>query len=55
MAEQEAAIPFMVIFGDDELKAGSVKVKALGAQTEELVPRTELVDVLRTKMRVLGL
>eukprot|EP00898_Chlorokybus_atmophyticus_P006253 jgi/Chlat1/6629/Chrsp482S06115 len=42
----EAGIPWMVIFGGDELERGVVKVKNLADRTEQEVPRAELADTL---------
>jgi len=47
-AALEQGIPFMVLFGEDELKADTVKVKDLRAKTEETVPLGELVEHLKT-------
>jgi len=45
-------IPFMVIVGEDEAKEDTCKVKDLKARTEETVPVSELVSMLR-KMGVI--
>ena len=37
----------MVIFGNDELEKGTVKVKDLAAEVELEVPERELVETLR--------
>ncbi len=42
-------IPYAVIFGSDEWKANTVKVKFLATRAEEVVPRAELVEYLRKK------
>uniref|UniRef100_A0A383VD50 Histidine--tRNA ligase, cytoplasmic n=1 Tax=Tetradesmus obliquus TaxID=3088 RepID=A0A383VD50_TETOB len=43
----EQGIPFMVLFGDDELQQGLVKVKGMAAKTEESVPLEGLVGELQ--------
>jgi histidyl-tRNA synthetase len=42
-------IPYAVIFGSDEWKAGTVKVKNLATREQEEVPRGDLVEYLRKK------
>jgi len=42
----ERGIPFMVVFGPDELDKGVVKVKNMSAKTETEVDVSELVAVL---------
>ena len=42
----ERAIPFIVVFGADELKKGTVKVKNMTKFTEVEVPIEELVATL---------
>jgi histidyl-tRNA synthetase len=42
-------VPFMVIVGENELAENKCKVKDMKAETEELVPMTDLVTVLRSK------
>lgn len=46
----EQAIPFMVLFGDEELKEGVFKVKDIAQKTEEVVREGDLVEVLRVKI-----
>eukprot|EP00878_Enallax_costatus_P014599 GHUV01015273.1.p1 GENE.GHUV01015273.1~~GHUV01015273.1.p1 ORF type:complete len:810 (+),score=288.70 GHUV01015273.1:998-3427(+) len=43
----EQGIPYMVLFGDDELQNGVVKVKDMAAKTEETVAVDQLVDQLQ--------
>jgi histidyl-tRNA synthetase len=42
-------IPYAVIFGPNEWKAGTVKVKNLATREQEDVPRADLVEYLRKK------
>lgn len=44
-------IPYAVIFGEDELKSGTVKLKELATRTEETVSRADLPAVIRTKFQ----
>jgi histidyl-tRNA synthetase len=41
----------MVLFGDDEIKSGVVKVKDMGAKTEDVVPVSELVATLGDRIK----
>ena len=43
----KGGVPCMVIFGNDELEKGTVKVKDLAAEVELEVPERELVETLR--------
>lgn len=43
----EQGIPFMVLFGEDELAGGTVKVKDMAAKAEEAVPLDGLVARLQ--------
>eukprot|EP00775_Hariotina_reticulata_P012337 gene12337-12470_t len=43
----EQGIPFMVLFGDDELKSGVVKVKDMAAKTEDAVAVDDLAGHLQ--------
>lgn len=45
----ERGIPFMVVFGNDEIKNGVVKVKDMRSHTEVEIPRAELVNTLLTQ------
>lgn len=45
----ERAIPFMVVFGTDELANGTVKVKDMRNKTEDEVPLAQVVEVLLGK------
>lgn len=40
----------MVLFGDEELQAGSVKVKDMGQKTEDVVPLSDLSEDLRRRL-----
>lgn len=46
----EAGIPLMVLFGEDELRKGVVKIKDLAAKEEVEVVREGLVEALRGKL-----
>jgi histidyl-tRNA synthetase len=46
----EQGIPFLVLFGEDELAGGKVKVKDMGAKTEELVNLEEVVGDLQRRL-----
>jgi threonyl-tRNA synthetase len=43
-------IPFMVLFGEDELNAGMVKVKDMAAKEEATVHVAGLVEYLKTAL-----
>lgn len=45
----ERGIPFMIVFGQDELDNKVVKLKDMKAHTEEEVPVTDIVNVLMAK------
>ncbi|KAI8463085.1 MAG: hypothetical protein J3K34DRAFT_158180 [Monoraphidium minutum] len=49
----EQGIPLMVLFGEDEITSGRVKVKDMGAKVEEDVPLGDLVDDLRARVAAL--
>ena len=42
----ERAIPYMVVFGQDEIDKGVVKVKNMATKTEVEVPQEDLVRIL---------
>ena len=46
-------IPFMVLFGEDELAQGVVKVKDMSAKSEDVVPLDGLADELRRRIAAL--
>lgn len=46
----EEGIPFMVLFGEDELSKGIVTLKDIGTKEEVHVQRTELVSDLKTRI-----
>lgn len=46
----EQGIPFMVLFGDDELARGVVKLKDMAAKTEQTVQLASLVEELKKLM-----
>ena len=50
----KAGIPFIVLFGEDELQAGVVKLKDLDAGTEELIPESEMPDIVARKAAAKG-
>lgn len=50
----KAGIPFMVLFGDDELARGVVKVKDMDAETEDFVEDAQLVDDLKRRVAAIG-
>jgi histidyl-tRNA synthetase len=45
----ERGIPFMLIVGEEEAKAGAVRVKDMVARTEEEIQLSEVVATLRAK------
>ena len=45
----ESGIPFMVLFGEDEISQSVVKVKDMKERTEETVSMDDLVAVLKEK------
>ena len=45
----ERGIPYMIVFGDDEIKRGTVKVKCVKAITEDDVALENIVDYLQSK------
>ncbi|MEW5305089.1 MAG: hypothetical protein WDW36_007652 [Sanguina aurantia] len=46
----ESGIPFMVLFGQEELTQGVVKIKTLASKEEETVQETHLVEELKTRI-----
>ncbi len=40
----------MVLFGDDELAQGNVKIKDMGIKAEDVVPLVELVPELQKRL-----
>ncbi|GAX78396.1 hypothetical protein CEUSTIGMA_g5838.t1 [Chlamydomonas eustigma] len=46
----DSGIPYMVLFGEDELSRGVVKVKDIAAKSEEAVPYEGLVEYLSSKL-----
>lgn len=53
-AALDQGIPFVVVFGEDELAAGTVNVKDMAAQTQDTVARAELVDFLKRQIAERG-
>lgn len=49
----EQGIPFMVLFGEDELTRGEVKVKDMAAKAEEVVALDKLVEDLKARTAAL--
>jgi hypothetical protein len=49
----ESGIPFMVLFGEDELAAGKVKVKDMAAKSEDVVALDALVGDLKARIAAL--
>lgn len=45
----EQHVPYAVIFGEDELKAGQVKLKNLETRDEQTVARADLPAAIRAK------
>jgi histidyl-tRNA synthetase len=43
----EVGIPYLVVFGEEEIQKGTVKVKNMGSHTEEEIPLTELTAYLK--------
>ena len=50
----EAGIPFVALLGADEVAAGTVTLKDMGAGVEEAVPRGEVAAVVATNLATLG-
>lgn len=50
----EAGTPFVALLGAEEVAAGVVKVKDMGAGTEDTVPRADVAAVLATRVAALG-
>ncbi|KAL6750380.1 hypothetical protein V8C86DRAFT_855743 [Haematococcus lacustris] len=46
----EEGIPFMVLFGEEELAAGNVKIKDMEAKSEDVVTLAELVPALLSRL-----
>jgi len=46
----EQGIPYMVLFGEDEIDAGQVKIKDMAAKEETLVPLDGLVEELQRRL-----
>ncbi|KAG2485204.1 hypothetical protein HYH03_016093, partial [Edaphochlamys debaryana] len=46
----EQGVPFMVLFGEEEMGRGLVKIKDMDAHAEEAVPVGELVPELRRRI-----
>jgi threonyl-tRNA synthetase len=49
----EQGVPLMVLFGEDELARGVVKVKDMAAKTEDAVALDDLVDTLAARVAAL--
>lgn len=50
----KSGIPFMILFGEDEVAKGVVKLKDLDAGSEEEVNERELVEVVRERVKSVG-
>lgn len=46
----ESGIPFMILFGQDELDDGVVKIKDIGARIEDSVSRDNIVAEMLTRI-----
>jgi len=51
---EETGIPLAVIIGESELQKGVVKLRVIETREETEVPRTELVQVLKSKIAELN-
>lgn len=50
-AAQDAGIPVVVLFGEDEMANGTVNVKDMGAQEQRTVPRGEVADAVKEMLK----
>ena len=50
----KSGIPLMVIFGEDEIIAGKLKLKDLDAETEIDLDKSDLVAAIKEKLAVMG-
>ena len=46
------SIPFMVLFGEEEISNGNVKIKDMGIKAEDVVPLDRLVPELLQRLAV---
>lgn len=50
----KSGIPLMLLFGDDELANGVIKVKDLDAESEDVVAEVDLVEELKRRVVAFG-
>ena len=50
----KSGIPLVILFGEDEINSGQVKLKDLDAEVEEEISRTDIVRHVKEKLSTLG-
>jgi len=50
----KSGIPLVILFGEDEINAGMVKLKDLDAEAEEEISRTDIVRCVKEKLSTMG-
>ena len=50
----KSGIPLMVLFGEEEISSGKLKLKDLDAETEDEIERSDLIAAIKDKLAVMG-
>lgn len=50
----KSGIPLVILFGEDEIHAGQVKLKDLDNETEITIPKTEIIPEIKKKLSTMG-
>lgn len=50
----KSGIPLVILFGEDEINAGQVKLKDLDQETEITIPKTDIIHEIKKKLSTMG-
>lgn len=50
----KSGIPFVILFGEDEINAGQVKLKDLDNETEITIPKADIIKEISKKLSTMG-
>ena len=50
----KSGIPLVILFGEDEINAGQVKLKELDNETEITIPKSDIIPEIKKKLSTMG-
>ena len=50
----KSGIPLVILFGEDEINAGQVKLKELDNETEITIPKSDIISEIKKKLSTMG-